>query len=60
MEHADTAQLAAVGGALGAVLVLLPRGRAARLLLLVGLALLGRRGARRWRWALGGRRCSTG
>ena len=30
MEHADTAQLAAVGGALGAVLVLLPGGRAAR------------------------------
>ena len=46
MEHADTAQLAAVGGALGAVLVLLPRGRAARPLLLVGLALPGRRGAR--------------
>jgi O-antigen ligase len=40
MEHADTAQLAAVGGALGAVLVLLPGGRAARPLLLLGLALL--------------------
>ncbi|MGH2848154.1 MAG: hypothetical protein ACRDL0_19425, partial [Thermoleophilaceae bacterium] len=34
MEHADTAQLAAVGGALGAVLVLLARGR---LTLLAGL-----------------------
>ena len=40
MEHADTAQLAAVGGALGAALVLLPGGRAARPLLLLGLALL--------------------
>ncbi|MEA2453877.1 MAG: hypothetical protein QOI45_139 [Thermoleophilaceae bacterium] len=37
MEHADTAQLAAVGGALGSVLVLLARGR---LTLLGGLALL--------------------
>ena len=40
MEHADTAQLAAVGGALGAVLVLLPFGREARPLLVLGLALL--------------------
>ena len=38
MEHADTAQLAALGGALGSVLVLLGRGR---LPLLAGLALLG-------------------
>ena len=37
MEHADTAQLAAVGGAVGAVLVLLARGR---LTLLAGLVLL--------------------
>ena len=37
MEHADTAQLAAVGGALGAVLVLLARGRVT---LLAGLVLL--------------------
>jgi O-antigen ligase len=37
VEHADTAQLAAVGGALGAVLVLLARGR---FTLLGGLALL--------------------
>ncbi|MBA3262374.1 MAG: O-antigen ligase family protein [Thermoleophilaceae bacterium] len=37
MEHADTAQLAAVGGALGSVLLLLARGR---LTLLGGLALL--------------------
>ena len=37
MEHADTAQLAAVGGALAAVLVLLARGR---FMLLAGLALL--------------------
>jgi putative inorganic carbon (HCO3(-)) transporter len=37
VEHADTAQLAAVGGALAAVLVLLARGR---LTLLAGLALL--------------------
>ena len=27
MEHADTAQLAAVGGALGSILVVLARGR---------------------------------
>ena len=40
MEHADTAQLAALGGALGAVLVLLARGRAGRVTLLAGLALL--------------------
>ncbi len=38
MEHADAAQVAALIGALGAVLVLLPRGRA---LPLAGLALLG-------------------
>ena len=37
MEHADTAQLAAVGGALAAVLVLLARGR---FTLLAGLVLL--------------------
>ncbi len=37
MEHADTAQLAAVGGALGSVLVLLARGR---LTLLAGLLAL--------------------
>ena len=37
MEHADTAQLAAVGGALGSVLVLLARGR---LVLLAGLVAL--------------------
>ena len=37
MEHADTAQLAAVGGALGAVLVLLARGR---FTLLAGLVVL--------------------
>ena len=37
MEHADTAQLAAVGGALGSMLVLLARGR---LLLLAGFLLL--------------------
>ena len=37
MEHADTAQLAAVGGALGAVLVLLARGR---FTLLAGFAVL--------------------
>ena len=46
MEHADTAQLAALGGALGAVLVLLAgsddrrAGGGARFLLLAGLALL--------------------
>jgi len=37
MEHPDLAQLAAVGGAIGSVLVLLARGR---LVLLVGLVLL--------------------
>ena len=37
MEHADTAQLAAIGGALGSVLVLLARGRGA---LLAGLVVL--------------------
>jgi O-antigen ligase len=37
MEHADTAQLAALGGALGSVLVLLARGR---LVLLAGLLVL--------------------
>jgi O-antigen ligase len=37
MEHPDTAQLAAVGGALGSVLVLLARGR---IPLLAGLAVL--------------------
>jgi O-antigen ligase len=40
MEHADTAQLAAVGGALGAVLVLLARGRVARFSLILGLVVL--------------------
>jgi len=47
MEHADTAQLAALGGAVGAVLVLLAGGRrspaggrAARFALLAGLAVL--------------------
>ncbi len=40
MEHPETAQLAALGGALGAVLVLLARGRAGRATLLAGLALL--------------------
>ena len=53
MEHADTAQLAAVGGALGAVLVLLPGGRAARGLLVVGLALLAAVELA-LAWALGG------
>ena len=38
MEHSDAAQVAALLGALGAVLVLLPRGRA---LPLLGFALLG-------------------
>jgi hypothetical protein len=37
VEHADTAQLAAVGGALGSVLVLLARGR---VMLLAGLLVL--------------------
>lgn len=38
MEHADTAQLAAVGGALGSVLVLLARGRLTLIAGLVALA----------------------
>jgi len=38
MEHADTAQLAAVGGALGSVLILLARGRVVLLLGLLALA----------------------
>ncbi|HMJ97035.1 MAG TPA: O-antigen ligase family protein [Thermoleophilaceae bacterium] len=50
MEHADTAQLAALGGALGSVLVLLGRGR---LPLLAGLALLGV-AELGLAWALGG------
>jgi O-antigen ligase len=41
MEHADTAQLAALGGALGAVLVLLAGGGRGRLVLLAGLVVLG-------------------
>ena len=53
MEHADTAQLAALGGALGAVLVLLASGRAARVLLLAGLALLAATELT-LAWALGG------
>jgi O-antigen ligase len=40
MEHADTAQLAALCGAAGAVLVLLASGRGARAILVSGLALL--------------------
>jgi O-antigen ligase len=50
MEHADTAQLAALGGALGSVLVLLGRGRLPLLAGLVVLAVaeLG------LAWALGG------
>jgi O-antigen ligase len=53
MEHADTAQLAALGGALGAVLVLVAGGRAGRMLLLTGLVLLA--GAElALAWALGG------
>ena len=50
MEHADTAQLAALGGALGSVLVLLGRGR---LPVLAGLALLGA-AELGLVWALGG------
>jgi O-antigen ligase/polysaccharide polymerase Wzy-like membrane protein len=50
MEHADTAQLAALGGALGSVLVLLGRGR---LPLLAGLVLLGATELG-LAWALGG------
>jgi O-antigen ligase len=53
MEHADTAQLAALGGALGAILVLLARGRAARIALLGGLVLLGA-AELGLAWALGG------
>ncbi|HEY7453747.1 MAG TPA: O-antigen ligase family protein [Thermoleophilaceae bacterium] len=53
MEHADTAQLAAVGGALGAVFVLLAGGRAGRLILLAGLALLAA-AELALAWALGG------
>jgi O-Antigen ligase len=53
MEHADTAQLAAVGGALGAVLVLLAGGRGGRFALLAGLALLAA-AELALAWALGG------
>ena len=53
MEHADTAQLAALGGALGAVLVLLASGRATRVILLAGLALLAATELT-LAWALGG------
>jgi len=53
MEHADTAQLAAVGGALGAALSLLAGGRFARPLLLAGLALLAA-AELGLAWALGG------
>jgi O-antigen ligase len=53
MEHADTAQLAALGGALGAVLVLLARGRLARPTLLAGLLLLAV-AELGLAWALGG------
>ena len=49
MEHADTAQLAAVGGALGAVLVLLPGGRAARPLLRRSASLSWPPWSSRWR-----------
>ena len=38
MEHTDVAQIAALVGALGAVLTLVPRGR---VFAIVGLALLG-------------------
>jgi O-antigen ligase len=50
MEHADTAQLAALGGALGSVLVLVGRGR---LPLLAGLVFLGA-AELGLAWALGG------
>jgi hypothetical protein len=50
MEHADTAQLAALGGALGSVLVLLGRGR---LPLVAGLVVLGA-AELGLAWALGG------
>jgi O-antigen ligase len=53
MEHADTAQLAALGGALGAILVLLARGRSARIALLSGVVLLGA-SELTLAWALGG------
>src|SRR5918995_1579035 len=63
MEHADTAQLAALGGALGSVLVLLARGRpaqppgsarrAATFALLAGLVLLAA-AELGFAWALGG------
>jgi O-antigen ligase len=53
MEHADTAQLAALGGALGAVLVLLAGGRAARPMLLAGLVILAATELA-LAWALGG------
>ena len=64
MEHADTAQLAALGGALGSVLVLLARGRPAQapgsarratpaFALLAGLALLAA-AELGFAWALGG------
>src|SRR5215216_6623816 len=64
MEHADTAQLAALGGALGSVLVLLARGRPAQapgsarraataFPLLAGLALLAA-AELGFAWALGG------
>ena len=53
MEHADTAQLAAVVGALGAVLALLAGGRGARIMLLAGLALLAA-AELGLAWALGG------
>ena len=53
MEHADTAQLAALGGALGAVLSLLAGGRLARAMLLAGLALLAA-AELGLAWALGG------
>jgi O-antigen ligase len=53
MEHAETAQLAALGGALGAVLVLLAGGRAGRVALLAGLALLAATELV-FAWALGG------
>ena len=53
MEHAETAQLAALGGALGTVLVLLARGRGARFTLLSGLVLLAA-AELGLAWALGG------
>ena len=53
MEHADTAQLAALGGALGAVLVLLAGGRTGRVALLAGLTVLAA-AELVLAWALGG------